>query len=135
VLHSADIDVYLEGVMRRPTSQPPWAPPAWDRYRRARRREPSALAKVLLDLHPAFASASPDNPGWLDVERAETLALEWTSFTPHEVAQWLSAHPTLSARQARTLTEQGWQPGNADEVLPDRTIDLNRRLSRVPRTG
>lgn len=135
VLHSADMDIHLEGVVKTPTARPPWPAASWDRYREARRREPSATAKVLLDLHPAFADCDPLNPGWLDVERAETLALEWSGFTPLEVAQWLSAHPAVSAVQARDLAGQGWHPRDAGLVLPERVIDLASRLAREQRTG
>ena len=133
VLHSTDMDVHLEGVTGRPVSEPPWSSTSWERYRQARRREPSAIAKVLLDLHPAFADCNHRNPGWLDVERAETLALEWTGFAPLEVAQWLSAHPTVSGAQARALVAKGWRPLDAGQVLPDRVIDLDRRETRDTR--
>lgn len=136
VVHSADLDVHLAGVTRRPTSGPPWQSASWDRYAQARRREPSAMAKVLLDLHPAFAGIDVEHPRWLDVERAEAFAMEWAMFTPSETAQWLSAHPAVSAQQAHSLTEAGWHPRDAALALPQRVIDLDRRLTReVRRTG
>jgi hypothetical protein len=135
VLHSADMDIHLDGVVRSPTARPPWPGATWHRYGEARRREPSATAKVLLDLHPAFVDCDPANPGWLDVERAETLAVEWSGLTPLEVAQWLSAHPAVSAQQARDLAGQGWHPRDAGLVLPERVVDLTGRLARERRIG
>lgn len=123
--------MHIAGVVAPPSREPPWPTASWGRYRRAHRREPSATAKVLLDLHPAFIGCHPDNPGWLDVERAELMATEWSSFTPAETAEWLSAHPAVSAQQAQALTHAGWHPRDAVLVLPERIIELDARLAAM----
>lgn len=126
----ADLDVHIAGVVRPPRREPPWPTTSWGRYRRAHRREPSATARVLLELHPAFLGCRPDNPGWLDLERAELLATEWAMFSPAETAEWLSAHPAVSAQQAQTLARAGWRPRDAALALPERVIVLDRLLAR-----
>lgn len=136
VVHSADLDVHIQGVTRSPTSGPPWASTPWERYTRVAQHEPSAMAKVLLERHPAFVEADASAPTWLEVERAEVLAMEWAMFTPAEAGQWLAAHPAVSAQQARVLAEAGWSPRDAALALPERVIRLDRSLARdLRRTG
>lgn len=112
VMHSADLDVHLAGVAHRPTVKPPWPTATWGRHGSARLREPSELARVLLDLHPAFVDSLGEQPHWMQIEQAETMAMEWIAawFTPSEATDWLVARPTLTPLQARDLANSGVIP-------------------------
>lgn len=112
VIHSADLDVHLAGVARRPTAKPPWPTSSWERHGSARLREPSDLARVMLDLHPAFVECLSDEPHWMQVEQAESMAMEWMAawFSPAEATDWLALHPDISALRARDLANSGLRP-------------------------
>ncbi len=130
-LHSADLDVHISGVARGPTARPPWPSASWERHASARTSEPSDMAKVLLEMHPAFRCA--DHPHWMQVEQAESLALEWTSawFTSAEMTLWQTRHPGISAEAARGLVDAGLGPYDSlDLHAPGElqsTIDLRER--------
>lgn len=122
VMHSADLDVHLSGVAHAPTSKPPWPSATWERHGTARLREPSELARVLLDLHPAFVDCLVDHPHWMQVEQAETLAMEWVAawFTPSEATDWLAAQPGITPVRARDLANSGVRPHELRRALPPR---------------
>lgn len=112
VMHSADLDVHIAGVAHRPTTAPPWDTPSWERHGHARLREPSELARVLLDLHPAFVDSLGEDPHWMQVEQAESLAMEWAAawFSPAEATDWLVARPDITPLRARDLANSGCVP-------------------------
>ncbi len=134
-VHSADLDVHISGVARGPTARPPWPAASWERHATARTSEPSDMAKVLLEMHPAFRCA--DHPHWMQVEQAESLALEWTSawFTPAEMTLWQTRHPGISAEAARGLIDAGLGPYDSLDLHAsgevDATIDLREPTSRL----
>jgi hypothetical protein len=111
-MHSADLDVHLAGVAHRPTVKPPWPTSTWDRHGSARLREPSELARVLLDLHPAFADSLGEELHWMQIDQAESMAMEWVaaSFTPSEATDWLTVRGDLSPLLARDLANEGLTP-------------------------
>ncbi len=140
VVHSADLDVHLAGVARPPASKPPWLATPWDRHSRARRRQPSALARVLLDLHPAFAGSPPENRHWMEVEQAEALALEWQGawFDAAGAREWLVVHPLITPLRARDLVNAGVAPrdlarAQGQDQAQDQIIDLTVRSPDEPR--
>ena len=112
VMHSADLDVHLAGVAHRPTVKPPWPTSTWDRHGSARLREPSDLARVLLDLHPAFVDSLGEQPHWMQVDQAETMAMEWVAvwFTAAEATDWLAVEPDIAPLRARDLANAGLTP-------------------------
>ena len=130
-MHSADLDVHLAGVVRTPTAKPPWPTSTWDRHGTARHREPSELARVLLDLHPAFAECLSDHAHWMQIEQAEQLAMEWVAawFTPAEATDWLAVHPDLTPLQARDLANAGWRPREVRAGRQARGLGRAGRLS------
>jgi hypothetical protein len=121
-MHSADLDIHLNGVVRRPSAAPPWGTPSHARFDEALRRQPSVMAQVMLDVHPAFTGIAA--PSAADVEQAEVLASEWSCLRPAEAAGWLSAHPGIAAEQALVLAEAGWNPRDPRLVVPPRIVEL-----------
>jgi hypothetical protein len=112
VMHSADLDVHLAGVAHRPTTRPPWPTSTWDRHGIARLRAPSDLARVLLDLHPAFIDSFGEERHWMQVDQAETMAMEWVAvaFTAAEATDWLAVEPDIVPLRARDLANAGLTP-------------------------
>lgn len=137
-VHSADLDVHIAGVARGPQAKPPWPSASWDRHAKARISAPSDMAQVLLAAHPAFLCA--DHPHWMQVEQAESLALEWTGawFTSTQAALWQSRHPGISAAAARGLIDAGLGPYDSLDLHEsdgsDESIDLRDSIDlREPR--
>ncbi len=136
-MHSADLDVHIAAVARAPSTKPPWNDSTWHRHEAARRTPPSALAQVLLDLHPAFVESHAGAAHWALIDQAEALAMEWSAswFTPHEAGEWLANWPAIFPAQARALADAGLGPADPIDLRDERPKSSASADRHLPETG